>query len=126
MRSVFLIGFMAAGKTTAGRLLAERMGLPFVDLDDVVMELAGRPVPEIFAQGGEAEFRRFESEALGKVLAAAPAVVATGGGTPCHADALARMRRSGLVITLAVPLDVALARAGVNGERPLLTRSADQ
>lgn len=126
MRSVFLIGFMAAGKTTAGRLLAERMALPFVDLDDVVAELAGLPVPDIFEQRGEAEFRRLEGEALARIVDRAPAVVATGGGTPCHGDALERMRRSGLVIALAVPLDVALARAGTASERPLLARTADQ
>ena len=126
MRSVFLIGFMAAGKTTAGRLLAERMALPFVDLDDVVAELAGLPVPDIFEQRGEAEFRRLEGEALLGILDRAPVVVATGGGTPCHGDALELMRMSGLVIALAVPLDVALARAGSASERPLLARSADQ
>jgi 3-dehydroquinate synthase len=126
MRSVFLIGFMAAGKTTAGRLLAERMALPFVDLDDVVADLAGMSVPDIFEQRGEAEFRRLEGEALARIVARAPAVVATGGGTPCHGDALERMRGSGLVIALAVPLDVALARAGSASERPLLARSADQ
>jgi shikimate kinase / 3-dehydroquinate synthase len=126
MRSVFLIGFMAAGKTTAGRLLAERMALPFIDLDDVVAELADMPVVELFASRGEEEFRRLESDALAAVIERAPAVVATGGGTPCHAGGLERMRRSGLVITLAVPLDVALARAGSASERPLLARSADQ
>ena len=126
MRSVFLIGFMAAGKSTAGRLLAERMALPFIDLDDVVAELAGMPVPAIFAGGGEPEFRRLEAEALGLVIARAPAVVATGGGTPCHAGGLDRMRASGLVIALSVPLDVALARAAGGGDRPLLRRTADQ
>ena len=126
MRSVFLIGFMAAGKTTAGRLLAERMALPFVDLDDEVAELAGLPVADIFEQHGEAEFRRLEREALARILDRAPAVVATGGGTPCHGDALERMRSHGLVIALAVPLDVALARAGTASERPLLARTADQ
>jgi shikimate kinase/3-dehydroquinate synthase len=126
MRSVFLIGFMAAGKSTAGRLVAERMALPFIDLDDVVAELAGMSVPAIFAGGGEAEFRRLEAEALGLVIARAPAVVATGGGTPCHLGGLDRMRASGLVIALSVPLDVALARAGGGGERPLLGRTADQ
>ncbi|HTE51662.1 MAG TPA: 3-dehydroquinate synthase [Kofleriaceae bacterium] len=126
MRSVFLIGFMAAGKSTAGRLLAERMALPFIDLDDVVVELAGRPVTEIFASGGEPEFRRLEAQALSRVIERAPAVVATGGGTACHQGGLDRMRANGLVIALSVPLDVALARAGTNNERPLLARSADQ
>jgi len=126
MRSVFLIGFMAAGKTTAGRLLAERMAVPFVDLDDVITEIAGMPVPEIFASRGEDAFRHIEADALARILARAPAVVATGGGTPCRSGALETMRRHGLVIALWVPLDVALARAGTSSERPLLSRPADQ
>jgi shikimate kinase / 3-dehydroquinate synthase len=126
MRSVFLIGFMAAGKTTAGRLLAERMAVPFVDLDNVIADIAGMPVAQIFASRGEEEFRQIEADALARILDRAPAVVATGGGTPCRGGALETMRRHGLVISLWVPLDVALARAGSSRERPLLSRPADQ
>jgi shikimate kinase/3-dehydroquinate synthase len=126
MRSVFLIGFMAAGKTTAGRLLAERMGIPFIDLDDVVAEAAGLPVRRIFADLGEPEFRRLEGQALDAVMERGSAVIATGGGSPCRDGAMDRMRRHGLVIALAVPLDVALARAGTASERPLLAQPADQ
>jgi shikimate kinase/3-dehydroquinate synthase len=125
MRPIFLVGFMAAGKTTVGRLAAARLGLPFVDLDDVVSEAAGLPVRELFASRGEAEFRRRESEALNRLLDR-PAVIATGGGAACHGDNLAAMRGRGLVISLAVSLDTALARAGDPSTRPLLARPAGE
>ena len=125
MAAIFLTGFMAAGKTTVGRLAAVRLGVPFVDLDDVVSEAAGMPIPDIFAARGEPEFRRLESLALDSV-ADRSAVVATGGGTPCHSGNLGAMRGRGLVVALGVSLDTALARAGDPLRRPLLARPADE
>ena len=124
MRHTFLIGFMAAGKTTAGRALARRLGRPFIDLDDVITRAAGAAVPEVFAESGEAHFRLLESQALAEVVAGPPAVIATGGGAPCQPDNLALMRRAGLVVALDVPLETALARAGDPSARPLLGRPA--
>ena len=126
MRHVYLVGFMAAGKTTTGRLLAERLGLAFVDVDDVIAADAGMPVPEIFRTEGEDAFRRREAEALAKLTAGPAQVIATGGGAPCHADNLERMRAGGLVVALAVSLDVALARAGDPASRPLLARAPEE
>jgi len=125
MPPVFLAGFMAAGKTTVGRLLAARLGVPFVDLDDVVSEAAGLPVRELFAARGEAEFRRLESLALDSVGDRA-AVVATGGGTPCHSGNLGAMRGRGLVVSLAVSLDTAYQRIGDPSTRPLLARPREE
>ena len=125
MPPVFLAGFMAAGKTTVGRLLAARLGVPFVDLDDVVSEAAGLPVRELFAARGEAEFRRLESLALDSVGDRA-AVVATGGGTPCHSGNLGAMRGRGLVVSLSVSLDTAYQRIGDPSTRPLLARPREE
>lgn len=111
---------MATGKSTVGRLLAERLGRPFVDLDDAVEEAAGQTVPEIFAGEGEAGFRRREAEALAHIVDGPATVVATGGGTACHGDNLVHMRARGLVVALTAPLPVTLERArdGAGGQRP--------
>ncbi len=80
MHSIYLVGFMGCGKTTVGRLLAERLGWSFIDLDDLIVEAEGRRIPEIFAEGGEAAFRTAERQALSGAVSATHTVVATGGG----------------------------------------------
>ena len=77
---IYLLGFMGAGKSTRGPVVAERGGLGFLDLDEEIAGAAGRDIPQIFADEGEAGFRRRESEALRKAAARGDLVVATGGG----------------------------------------------
>lgn len=127
-RHVFLIGFMATGKSTVGRILANLLGRDFVDLDEAIEAEAQQTVAEIFAAEGESGFRRREADVLARVMAGPAAVVATGGGAPCHGDSLDRMRERGLVVALTATLPVVLARARLAGtddsarehERPLL------
>lgn len=120
---VFLIGFMAAGKTSVGRALAAASRRRFVDLDDVIAE-AGEPVAELVARD-EGDFRRLESAALARVIddAADGPIVATGGGCAMFGDNLARMREAGLVIALGVDLAEAQARAAGGPPRPLLANA---
>ena len=81
---IVLVGFMGAGKTTVGTLLAARLGLPFVDSDQVIEQRAARPVRQIFAQDGEPAFRALEHQVIAELLDGPPIVLALGGGAPEH------------------------------------------
>jgi len=122
---LFLIGFMAAGKTSVGRAIAGATGRRFVDLDDVIAQ-AGTPVAALVA-GDEPEFRRREAAALGQVIAEGGdgPVIATGGGAAAYGDNLARMRAAGLVVALGVDVAEAARRASAEhaASRPLLARA---
>lgn len=93
-------GFMGTGKTEAGRRAARLLGLPFVDLDEVVARRAGRPVPEVFALEAEEGFRRRERQAVLEAARLSGAVVATGGGAPLHRASFGELARAGRVVVL--------------------------
>ena len=130
LKNLYLIGLPGAGKTTLGQQLAAHYGRPFIDLDAAIVATAGQPIPAIFAAEGEAGFRAREAAALadlaeltGQANQALPLVVATGGGTPCFGDNLARMRASGFVLWLDAPLpELARRLSGTRqaAARPLL------
>jgi shikimate kinase len=122
---IFLVGFMATGKTTVGRILAARLGWRLVDLDDVIAREAGRTVPEIFEAEGEAGFRAREARALAAASAERRAVVATGGGAACREDNLRTMLGAGRVVALAITPEEAVRRARGGAGRPLLAGQAD-
>lgn len=119
-RGVVLVGLMGAGKTTVGRLVAARLGLPFIDLDARIEAEAGRPIPEIFAGEGEAAFRDRESAAIRALAGEPPAVVATGGGAPIRDDNWTILRSLGLTVWLDLDPAHAAERAARQGGRPLL------
>jgi shikimate kinase len=122
---VFLIGFMATGKTTVGGMLAKRLGWSHVDLDQEISHLAGRAVSEIFAVEGEAGFRRLEHETLRALGNSPKLVISTGGGAGAQEDNLTWMLRSGRVVTLSVTAEEAVKRARGGKGRPLLENQAD-
>jgi shikimate kinase/3-dehydroquinate synthase len=118
---IFIIGFMAAGKSTVGPMLAARLSRRWVDLDAHVEAQAGKPIAAIFELEGEMGFRRRESAALAQLLDGRDLVVSCGGGAPAFGDNLARMRARGLTCGLLVGLDEVLARVGAEvSSRPLL------
>lgn len=125
-RPIFLTGMMGSGKSTVGRLLAERLGYGFIDLDQRVEHLFGSRIGELFEQG-EAHFRECERHALRSLLAepgvsSRGLVVATGGGVVLAGENLAAMRSAGVIAFLDVPPASLSARldAAQRGSRPLL------
>ena len=115
---VVLVGPPAAGKTTVGRLLADRLGVPFVDTDDLVVARAGKPVGEIFVDDGEEAFRRLEADAVAEALTG-DAVVALGGGAVLAEETRKRLAGQPVVL-LAASVPTSANRVGLNRDRPLL------
>jgi shikimate kinase len=122
---VCLSGFMGAGKSTAGRLVARQLGWTFVDLDDRIVEATSLEIAQIFAERGEPEFRRLEQDELGRVLGEAresqqSRIVSLGGGTTVQPGNLALLRGVGAVLVwLECPVELLLSRCAQIRNRPL-------
>ena len=118
---VYLTGFMGCGKTTVGRLLALRLGVPFVDLDGEIERRAGMTVREIFAGQGEPAFRQLEAELLRETFNLPDVVVSTGGGTMVTEANARWIGANGLSVWLNPPFATIVARIGARGktDRPL-------
>jgi shikimate kinase/3-dehydroquinate synthase len=119
-RSLVLVGMMGSGKTTVGRRLALRLGLPFVDVDQEIVEAAGMPIADIFARHGEPHFRDGERRVMNRVLADGPRVVATGGGAFMNEATRARIGENSISIWLKADLDTLMRRVRKRPTRPLL------
>ena len=125
MKNIVLIGMMGSGKTTCGRLLAQRLDRPFVDCDQRVEELAGRTIPQIFEAGGEEVFRTLESRAVAETAARQGQIIATGGGAVLRQENVDALRRTGAVVFLDRPVEDILAGVSMEG-RPLGQGTAAQ
>jgi shikimate kinase len=121
--NVLLVGFMGAGKSVCGRLLARRLGRCFIETDDMIVSREGRSIPEIFRERGEEAFRRLEAETLEALRLKSGDVIATGGGLPCREGRMEALRALGTVVWLRGDLPALLERAGRIGGRPMLERS---
>ena len=119
-RSVVLVGIMGAGKSSVGRRLAARLGLPFVDADSEIEEAAYMSIPEIFNKFGEARFRAAEVRVIARLLDSGPSVLATGGGAFMNADTRAAIKAKGVSVWLKAEYDVLLRRLKRRSDRPLL------
>ncbi|MGI6609325.1 MAG: 3-dehydroquinate synthase [Limnochordia bacterium] len=123
-RNIVLVGFMGAGKSTVGRLLANALGMSLCDTDAQIVERTGLGIPQIFAEFGEPFFRRVEATVVQHAARASGQVIATGGGALANAESLCSLLQGNLVVWLTGPVDMLLVRARRQGDRPLLDRSA--
>lgn len=119
-RSLVLVGLMGCGKSSVGKRLAARLGLPFVDADDEIVRAAGQTINEIFAQHGEAYFRDGERKVISRLLSSGPQVLATGGGAFMNPETRAAIGKSGISIWLRAELPVLMRRVLKRDTRPLL------
>lgn len=117
VKPVALVGFMGAGKSTVGALLAERLGVGFADLDDEI-ERAWGPIPDQIATDGEAAFRAREAEVVRRLCGDPVGVLATGGGAWVDPDSRAGLQQAYVTVYLRAPLAVLAERGGASG-RPL-------
>ena len=118
---IVLVGFMGAGKTTVGRLLAGSLAVPFTDSDHVIEDRAGKPVRQVFADDGEPAFRALEHQVIADLLSGPDIVLAVGGGAVEHA-LTRKLLAEAPVAFLRVGYTEAYRRVGGDGGRPMLAR----
>lgn len=119
-RAVVLIGLMGAGKSAIGKRLAARLDFPFSDADHEIEEAAGKTIPEIFTEDGEAYFRDGERRVIARLLETGPKVLATGGGAFMHKETRDRIAAAGISVWLKAELDILMQRVHRRDNRPLL------
>ena len=119
-RSVVLVGMMGAGKSTIGRRLAGRLGLPFLDADTEIEAAAGMSIPDIFEVHGEPHFRDGEARVIARLLDGGPAVIATGGGAFMREETRVRISAKAVSIWLKADAEIIMRRVKRRADRPLL------
>ena len=121
--TVFLVGMMGCGKSTTGKRLASRLGYTFCDTDQLITQATGLGIAQLFAQEGEAGFRRLESQVLAQVASHTRLVVATGGGVVTQPLNWSYLHH-GVVVWLDAPLEVLVSRLSQRQDRPLLDQDS--
>lgn len=120
MKNIYLVGFMATGKTHVGKELAKKKKWHFLDLDELIEFRQRRKISDIFAKDGEPYFRRVENKILKEVSKEKKFVVACGGGIVINPENIKIMKENGVIICLSASPEVILRRISTSGERPLL------
>jgi len=117
---IYLVGFMGAGKSTVGEILAGELNCRLYDTDEEIEQRVGKSIPEIFAKEGEETFRDYETKVLRDLSRQdPPMVVATGGGLPIREENRRIMDQTGLAVLLSVDAETAIERVGDDPDRPL-------
>lgn len=119
-RSLVMVGLMGCGKSSVGRRLAFRLGMPFVDTDDEIEKQAGKSINDIFVDWGEAAFRDGERKVISRLLDGGPQVLATGGGAFINEETRSNIKEKGISIWLKAELPVLMRRVAKRDNRPLL------
>src|ERR1700692_3838648 len=120
-RSIVLVGMMGVGKSSIGRRLGVRLGVPFVDADAEIEKAAGMSIADIFARHGEASFRSGEARVIARLLDGGPQVLATGGGAVINADTRTAIKAKGVSIWLSADFDILMRRISKRkNDRPML------
>src|SRR5258706_15464437 len=119
-RHIVLIGLPGAGKSTVGRMVAERLHAGFVDIDNLLIRKEGKPIAMIFAEKGEQAFREMERKEVEAALGNEPAVIAPGGGWAAQPGALEAAKHAAYIIYLKARPETAASRAAPSGTRPML------
>lgn len=120
MKNIYLVGFMGSGKSTVGKLLAEDLGMRFVDIDKEVESSEGMSIKDIFKNLGEEYFRDAEKKKLKEYIEKTGFVVSTGGGLGADRQMMELMKASGTVVWIKAEIGTILSRCGNDEERPLL------
>jgi len=122
IHKVFLIGFMGSGKTTLGKSMAGKLGIPFLDLDHIIEKEEGKSIAQIFEEIGENEFRKLEGRYLKNFLYPEQFILSAGGGTPCFHDHLEWMNQKGITVYIQLSAHSLAARllAAKDPVRPLV------
>lgn len=124
--NVILTGFMGTGKTSLGKLLATKLGRPFIDIDKKIEYETQMSIPKIFEQYGEAHFRELEKKAVKELSQRRGLVIATGGGTIKDEENIRLLKNSGVMICLTTEPEEILNRTARRGERPVLDGGGDE
>ena len=120
MENIILTGFMGTGKSSVGKVLAERLGYRFIDIDELIVAESDLTIIEIFASHGEQHFRALETEMLKRIESERGLVVSTGGGAVINPENRRRMRSAGRVVNLSASAETIKKRLMGDAERPLL------
>ncbi|MBI5554619.1 MAG: shikimate kinase [Elusimicrobia bacterium] len=124
--NIVLIGFMASGKTAVGKVLATKLDMKYIDVDETIEKTAGRSVTDIFKQHGENVFRDLETKAIRGVVMLDRYVIATGGGAVLRTENVQALRSNGKIVYLAASPEAILRRLGEAKTRPILAQESDQ
>jgi shikimate kinase len=124
LTNICLVGFMGTGKTSVGKLVAEKTGKKFIETDSMIVEMAGKSIPEIFSEDGEISFREWEIQAIKKASTLSNCVFSVGGGVVLNNINILYLKRSSVIICLTATSEIIYKRTMAEGKekRPLLAK----